>query len=285
MAWPAADQVERWLDLSWFINQGPDHNYEPIDLAEFLEKNRDIDGCYIRACWPSGQPDKYFTTYYDATVDAGRKVAIYLWASHIYSVAQLRQKWTVALAGRKAPMGAIDVEESLYFKGTPSVLSKTLMAALPLADELLDCETDLYSRATYWEPHIIHGLWAMQRKFWVAAYTSFHFPDGLRVAMNHAEVDRLLPIDNGFTPYLANKVIKPEQVVGWQFSNKGDLPGYRGGMDLNYFLGTHIQERYGEMPLPGDEPDPPAEKPVVKVQFTPASVDLQVERLGVESDA
>lgn len=249
--WPSLAECVKATDWSWYQNLGPDHDHRPQDAEAFVEQNPEVDLYIIRAVWPNGAPDKHFPYYYDTFYDAGKRVAVYLWPNPTKSIPTTIENWKRALDGRDPPLMVEDYELK-WFKQAAELTANargTLSAAQqewPLAWHMP------YSRGYWWDANMLHG-WEQDYKFWLAHYPYFTYNPRLGKwvqASNFAEVDYKLPISNNFTPYMG-KTIQPNQVVGWQLSEKGVFAPLTCKLDFGYWKKAFVDQAFNyDVPIP-----------------------------------
>lgn len=268
MTWPAIDKIVETIDWSWYNNQGPDHDYLPYDVDEFVDKNPNVHVIILRTNWPRGGKDAHFQYYFDGFTRRDKKVLIYFWSSPHLTMEQNKENWKRALDGRKVKGAVKDVELTWNLGKTALTVHET--RALDAADEFFGYEVDTYSRAGFIDASLEFGSWLGSRKIIVAHYPLF-FPCGntWRQAYNHAEVNSLLPIDNNFTPYLGHNLQK-DKVVGWQFSCKGKLSGTTSGTDLDYLTREYVMSKFP------NEIQQPADKLPIELILPKDKIDLTV---------
>lgn len=260
MSWSAIDQCEEWIDWSWYNNQGPDYDYVPYDVDEFIDKNPNIRGAILRINWPSGKPDAHFQYYYDAFTRRGVKVLIYFWTSPLISLNKNFEYCKQSLDGRKVYGAIKDIE--LHWNMDRTTLTTYEQSALGGADKFFGVQVDVYSRAYFINDYMVCGSWLTERNIIVANYKLFFRIPGTnkwRQAENHTEMNGLLPIDNNFTPYLGS-CIPEKKVAGWQFSEKLKLPGTTSGSDGDYLKKWYVNSKFD---IEDDEED---EQPIPTIQ-------------------
>jgi len=255
MPWPSLDQNERWVDWSWYQNDGTTQ-HKPFDVDVFCRNHPEVDGAIIRAVWPDGSTDQHYEHYYDGFLRNGKKVGAYLWPNPQKTIANMLKDWNTALSGRLPKLLAYDWEEASTFLGKSNAqltsLMQSLWAALP---GFYGEQTHIfYSRGSWLDSRITVGEWFHSIKFWLANYI---YPDDNPplMATHWSEIDKFLPIDNGFTP--RRGPVKVENVVGWQFSSFGKIVP-NGTSDMDYFLKSFVGPIYGE-PVPVPSPKVPIE--------------------------
>ncbi len=139
-----------------------------------------------------------------------------------------------------------------------------------------------YSAEWWWKPHVVHG-WEIDEEVWAAQYPYVvTLPDGKqRKAQTFAEMDRLLPIHNNFTPRTITGFQK-KNVIGWQFTDFLIVNGIaqanrKPRTDGNYFLKTWADETFDGI-TPPDQGDP-ADPVPLKLIFPKGTVDLTIEEV------
>jgi len=275
MSWPKLNEIVKATDWSWWQNYGAGQDHRPADPAEFVEKNPEIDIYWIRGIWPSGKIDQHFQHYYDGFSNAGKKVAVYLWPNPTKSIQQTADNWLFALDGREPTVIGIDAELTWY--KPPNILTTNIRKSLDKACELFPkAKVVPYTRASWWDRYILPG-WESVWNFWLAhyPYMVYDLASGKwRMVYNFTEMDKCLPIDNSFTPFLG-KTLQIEQVIGWQFSDKGKLAGCpTKSLDLNYFKLWWINKAWEE-----SEPEPPPSTNKIIRVIIPSGVEVVVERV------
>lgn len=282
MPWPELQECERWVDWSWYQNHGllalPPR--KPFDVDAFLDAHPYIEGAIIRAVWPNGSPDQHYAHYHDGFLRNGRRVAAYLWPNPRKSVAGQVEDWKRALGDRVPKLIGFDYEESSTFQGISNQQLTTLMRTIADGFDgwFPDQQTmQKYSRGSWLDERIIPGPW-MGELFWWFAHWIFPQPDVRRQARSFAEIDSLLPIDNGFTPFRGRTTgIPPEMVVAWQFSSRLEIVP-NGTSDGDYLLKSFTRQVYdGPAPPPDPDPDPdPGQRLSIEVRVPQGKVDVTV---------
>ena len=240
MAWPEPRKLVKAIDISWYQNKGPDYDYAPFPLEDMLDAHQEIELVVVRANWPRGGADAYFTRYYDIAEQKGRKVAAYLWPNPFKTQAQTEEDWKTALDGREPKLLALDFE---MWKDTKDALTRMARRSLDSLTSKFDFATPLsYTGAWWWDANLYHG-WEHEYKWWIAFYP---VPNHLkRQLQTFAEFDAMLPIHNEFTPYVG-KYIPAENVVAWQFSAKGQFLHATTDIDMDSFKKEFIDQVYGQ---------------------------------------
>ncbi len=282
MSWPALTQLSKWVDVSWWQNNGPPE-HEPFDVDAFFQANPQVEGGFIRAIWNDGSVDEHYPHYFDGFSRNGRKVAAYLWPNITKTIDQVVEDWQVALGDRVPPLLALDFEETSQNAGRSRAdLTANMQASFDALRATFPEATVIgYSRASWLDEHINVGTWFHELRWWLAHWI---FPGDLgREAFSFEEVDGILPIDNDRVPWRGNVVrIEPDNVVGWQFSSKGQLARVNTAVDLDYFLRSFLDEVYDE---DGEEPEPtPSERLRVIAQRLRAAMEQAVNELEALAD-
>ena len=249
MAWPDESLCERWVDWSWYQNDATDL-HRPFDVDTFCAAHPYVAGAVIRAVWPDGSPDKQYPHYFDGFTRNGKKVAAYVWPNPRKTTALMVEDWRRGLGERIPKLIGYDYEEAATFAGTnPTQRTSLLRASWAAGLAAFPGPAHInYSRGNWLTANIIVGDWIHEMKWWMAHYI---YPDQVEPlkATHWTEVDRMLPIDNGFTP--GRGPIHVENVVAWQFSSGGMIVP-RGTSDMDYFLKSFVDPIYGgtQPPLP-----------------------------------
>jgi hypothetical protein len=260
MSWPEKSSVVNATDWSYFqqINQHTPPRIIPIE--SFCAANPTLEVFILRACWPSGLPDPLYPLYYDALTAAGKKVAAYLWPNVTKKIGVTEENWKAALGDRVPKLLMLDFEEPRY-GATKDQLTDN-------ADDSLEALAALYPgrhvigycRANWWEAFINRKIEAHWK--WILAQYPLPFPDGeggFRQYRTHAELAKHLPIGNSFTPYMGKTGrFTHANVIGWQFSEYGYLPGWTRRLDLDSLKRDFVLQVFGEVaPTPPVPPFPP----------------------------
>ena len=274
MSWPNLTKLVKGTDWSFWQNFGAGQDHRPADPAEFVEKNPEIDVYWIRGVWPNGVIDRHFRHYYDGFLNAGKKVAVYLWPNPTKPIQETADKWLFALDGREPVAVGIDAELAWY--QTPAVLTRNIRESLNKACKIFPKATVVpYTRASWWDRYILPG-WEGAWEFWLAHYPSVVYDTTRgqwRQAFSFTEMDKCLPIDNNFTPYLG-RTLQIRQVIGWQCSEKGRLDGNpTKSLDLDYYLLNWVNSTW-------DIPTPPPQQAEVKIRVEKSgAVNVIVENV------
>lgn len=261
MSWPTLEESVRTVDISWWQNSGwPLRN--PFDVDQFCELNPDVELAILRLNWPGGPKDSHYDHYYEGFVRNGRKVAAYVWPDTI-------ERWKLWFGDRVPKMICSDHETHSGNQGQTrdfytSELHRTqenLRLAFPSATVLARSP---YSRGNWLDEHILPSERVNNYRWWLAHYPYPPHLGGNRQVRSFAELDPILPIDNDFTPYRGrNHNIPPENVVGWQASDRAELPGTHGRIDIGYWRRAHIAVIYDE-----ELDDPPTEPELVRIEVS-----------------
>jgi hypothetical protein len=276
MAWPELSRCERFVDWSWFQNKGwPLH--QPFDVDAFCRDHPEVDGAVLRFCWPSGAKDEHYDHYFDGFQRNGKKVLGYGWPNPTKSVTSVMNDWMRALGSRIPPALFSDWEETGTFNGkTKAQITEHLRVMhLEARQAFPDQAHGMYSRAAWLDAHIIVADWFHEIRWWLAHWP-FPPPDFNDQASTFAELDAMLPIDNGFTPFRGSAVkIRQENVVGWQASSRlAIVPN--GRSDGGYFLKSYL------LPLFQDDDDDTIPLPPPDVQPIPIRLEVPAGRTEVE---
>jgi hypothetical protein len=258
MTWPLADQSERWVDWSWYQNDGTLF-HRPFDVDAFCAAHPYVEGAVIRAVWPDGTPDKHYPHYYDGFERNGKKLAAYLWPNPRKTIATMVDDWKRGLGDRVPKLLGYDYEEASTFVGkTNQELTSLMRASWEAAHQHFPAQSHVnYSRGSWLVSRIVAGDWIHVMKWWMAHYI---YPDQVLplLAAHWSEVDAMLPISNTFTP--GRGPVRVENVVAWQFSSGGKIVP-NGTSDMDYFLKTYVALVYGQ-PMPPPPPPPASDLPL-----------------------
>jgi hypothetical protein len=276
MPWPEGNR--RLVDWSFFNNHGwPLH--KPFDVDAFCELHPECQGAILRFNWPGGKPDQHYAHYYDGFERNGKIVAGYGWASPFKTASANMELAKIALGERVPKLIGFDYEDVTDWAPTNLQWTNCLRTTWE-AQQITFPESEhmSYSRAGWLDSHIIVGDW-FHKIIWWLAHWIYPPPDFNRQAKHWSEVERMLPIDNNFTPFRGRVVkIQEENVKGWQISSRGEIVP-RGFSDLNLFQNSFIDPIYsggsGPGPEPGPDPDP---DPVdVTIAFPEGKINLEVK--------
>ena len=247
MTWPRSELTVDGVDWSWY-NQIGNSGKRPIRVAEFVQLNPNIEVYWLRACWPSGAVDKLYATYYDAVLAAGRKVAAYVWPNVTLPIATVKENWKRALGDGVPPLVVADFEDPRYGRDNAEITGDVHRSLPALAETFPTAVIAAYGRASWLDEHL--RVPPPAGFPWIVAhYPLPYFSPEYRQYKTHAELHRHLPVGNSFTPQLGKRLAQT-QIVGWQFSEYGFLPGWNKRMDLDSFDASFIASAYGEHPGP-----------------------------------
>lgn len=271
MPWPTIAESIKAIDISYYQNNGG-LTRQPFDVDAFVAANPDVGLVIIRALWPGGSPDPHYPHYFDGFTRNGVRVAAYLWPAD-------PSKWLAALGDRVPKLIGSDHEDwSGNSDMTPAQLTAelhrtqdNLRLSFPAATVLAKTP---YSRGSWLDANIQPSTRVNEYDWWLAHYPYPPYLGGTRQATSFAELDSMLPIDNGFTPYRGRvHNITPDKVKGWQASSRGQLPGIKGAVDLGYWLRSFVAGVYDE---PEQPTPPPTDRPKVEVtvKFNLSEVDV-----------
>ena len=230
----------RGVDLSYF--------QAGMDVSLFVESNPSVEFYLVRAVWPNGQTDQCFGRIYDTLVNEGQTVGAYLWPNPIISLAKVKTNWERAIDGRKLAWVAVDIEWSQTdwknSVGAPiRTITEDTRQSLRMATDMFGENVLIYTSGGFWDANIREHGWEKDYKFWVPNYpTPFQVkPDEWRQCATFEECNQAVI---GTTRYAGfprlGEWIPPENVVGWQFSDHGRLPGYAKNIDLDLWLEEYI---------------------------------------------
>lgn len=269
MAWPDELESERWVDWSWYQNDGGLF-HRPFDVDAFCAAHPDIQGAIIRACWPDGSIDQHYAHYYDGFTSNGLRVAAYLWPHPQQAIATVTANWRRAVGDRVPRLIGYDYEEASTFVGAPNSLVTSCMRASWEAAQLTfpGAIHMNYSRGSWLDSRVTGGSWMNEMRWWLAHYI-YPIPTVAQTATSFEEIDARLPIDNGFTPY-RGRILTTERVVAWQFTSRLAIVP-RGTSDGDYLLKSFVQPIYGGPPAP-----PPAEKVPVEIRVPAGKTNVTV---------
>lgn len=268
MSWPVLEQTVKGADVSRFQNERDNQvNRElgRIDFAELASQHPDLRIIVSRAAGGNSGVDPDFAYNFDESGATGFDQAAYVNSNPARPVSELVSWWKAAIGPRQPKLIVLDSELTggqPREKITTHVQDchKAIRDGWPSAVVALQ-----YSGAWWWDPNIIHG-WESDLLVWPAHYPYLvELPNGeWRVAYSFEEVDRLLPIHNGFTPKIPLG-FQAQNAAGWQFTSKGilqpitKLPGYLPRVDLDYFQKWFHDQIYGP-PAPPPAPPPGTDK-------------------------
>lgn len=278
MSWPALELNEKMFDASTYQNLkrlDPDENVRAtgrIDFVELANENPEVKVVISRASgsWSGIDPD--FEHNYDESEFAGFDPAAYVNINPTKSVDFLMTEWWGPAIGDRNPRlivldcetnGWRDRNGKWHNRRTPAQVTRHVQDGLKaIRSQWSEAIVWIYSAAWWWDPNIVHG-WESDEKFWVAHYI-YVVQDPItgdwRVAYKFVEIDRRLPIDNNFTPYLPQGVAY-DNAVAWQVSDKGIIqpvtqtPRLAPRVDLGYVKVAEHRKVWhpGEIP-PDPEP-------------------------------
>ena len=245
MSWPNEDECVRGVDLSYY--------QKDLNVADFVAKNSTVERYVLRAVWPNSSPDQAFLPLYDALSAKKQGVGAYFWPNPSKTLAQVETAWKTALAGREPAFVALDIEWSqVDWKNhgmTPirSITDDT-RETLRMADDMFGPEkVIIYAGGYNWAELVRQHGWEYQYKFWIPHYPTWWKagPASWRQALDFEELEARLPYSGTYFPNTGDHIPKAN-VVGWQFSDHGRLPGYGNNLDLSLWLkpaGPTLEER------------------------------------------
>lgn len=255
MSWPKLSDCIRYVDLSYFQNQGwPLH--KPFDVDVFCAENPEVELAIVRFIWPGGAPDRHYAHYHDGFQRNGVWTAGYGWGNPTKTVTAVMEDWRAALGDRVPPLVARDWEEASTFTGVSDRAvtdhMKAMVQACPVAFPSVEAWLD-YSRGRWIDDRVLAGPWFQDLDWWLAHWI---YPPNLgRQAYGFAETDPLLPVGNDFTPYRGQHVAQ-KAVKAWQISSWGKLNPFP-RIDFGYALRSYVEPVFtGQAPEPDPEPDP-----------------------------
>jgi len=277
MAWPELSKTIKAVDVSWYQHDGTDQR-RPFDVDLFCEKHPDVELALIRACWPSGKPDAHYPHYFDGFMRNDVKVAAYLWPNPIRPISEVADNWKRALGDRVPDLLELDLELTFYQSDT--IITANAKESIERLRILWpDPAVIPYTRATWWDQHITDPDWFRDMRFHLAHYPYITYDQRAgkwRVAYSFGEVTSKLPIDNGFTPF-RGAAIRQEQVVAWQFTDKGRLAPVRGAIDLDFYSRPWVESVYGDF---ADETQEPVGRARVQITYDPSTTEIILNAEG-----
>ena len=272
MPWLAVSFSERWVDWSYWQNDGS-LLHRPFDVDAFCQAHPYVEGAILRAVWPNGNTDQHYAHYFDGFTQAGKKVAAYVWPNPQKSVPAQVDDWKRGLGDRVPKLIGQDYEDAATFVGaTPTQLTSLMRACWEAAHAHFPQSAHInYSRGSWLSAKIIAGEWIHAIKWWMAHYISTH--ETQYIAAKHwTEIDVKLPISNNFTP--GRGPVRVENVIGWQFSSSGQIVP-KGTSDMDYMLRDFIGAIYG-----GIGPPPPPAIPVpVEIRAPTGKISVTVTEI------
>lgn len=252
MSWPIKDETLDAIDWSWY-QQNSDGSF--IDVDEFMARNPNVKVVILRATWVNGALDRSYPHYYREFRKHDVIIIAYLWPNPLRT--DMLARWTEALLAADDMPDGLMLDFELTFYQSNEVLTDNAEQAWEDA-ETFDLPVIGYTRGNWWETHIIRTV-ERGKYFIVAHYPQFMIEGRWQFCRNHADLHAKLPIDNNFTPYLGR--LKPEQVLGWQFSAKGRLAPYTKDMDLDSLIKALIDLLF----RPDQNPDPDPKTTTVEI--------------------
>jgi len=270
MPWPMLIKCEKGTDWSYWQNDAT-LLHRPFDVDEFCDNHPSVRMAVVRAVDSKCAPDRHFGHYYDGFLRRGLDVAAYVWPNPTKAIAWVMEQWKRGLGDRVPKLLAQDHEETETFAGkTKAQRTDCLEETWEAAHVSFPDTTHIgYSRGNWLKDWIIVADWFHKIKWWIAHYI-YPEPGVAKQASSFAVVDAMLPISNNFTP--ARGPILVENVIGWQFSDKGLLVP-RGTLDMDYFLKSFVGPIYGE-PVPVPSPKVP-----ITIQVPKDKVDIRIVEL------
>jgi GH25 family lysozyme M1 (1,4-beta-N-acetylmuramidase) len=94
----------------------------------------------------------------------------------------------------------------------------------------------VYTRGNWWDENIREHGWEKDYRFWIAHYPMWwRTGNAWRQALDFEELEVELPDPRREWPNIGAFIPK-ENVIGWQFSDHGRLPGYGKNLDLDLWI-------------------------------------------------
>ncbi|GAG37095.1 unnamed protein product, partial [marine sediment metagenome] len=181
----------------------------------------------------------------------------------------MQDLWRIAIGDRIPDAIMLDFE--LTFLQSDEVLTDNAEQSF-IDAEIFELPVIGYTRGNWWEIHIKRTI-EIGKLFIVAHYPFFLLDGKWQQCRTHADLHKHLPIGNSFTPYLGR--LKKEQVLGWQFSEKGQLVAYLKSMDLDSLIKADMEKLFG-----GHTPDPLPEKLPMQISY-PAGRGVEITEVEV----
>ena len=265
MTWPIKEETIDAIDWSWY-QQGSDGSF--IDVDQFVAQNPNVKMVMLRAVWPNGVLDSAYPYFMDAFAQYPDIIRVaYLWPNPLRT--DVLARWTTALETPVARPQGLMLDFELTFHQTDDVLTDNAEQAFQDV-ATFDLPYFGYTRGNWWQQHIKTTV-EKNRMFVIAHYPYFLIRDKWQQSRNHGNLHTNLPIHNNFTPALGR--IKPEQVLGWQFSDRGKLsPHAPHAMDLDSMLKDRVNAMFREE-VPDPTP-PPADEITINYSVEPEGTPL-----------
>lgn len=199
--------IMRGIDLSgWNLPENP-----------ILAKQAGVDFAIVKVINKSNKKDKLFDKHVTACKEAGINII----AGYTYCYANTAKKAQtaadafVAAAGNDVKIMVLDLEDACM-KG----LGKKIVLIINIYMEVArkaDMDFIIYTGASFYEPYLrAYSSLIQDIPIWWARY-----PD-----TKDRSITEPIP-DIKYLPVISN------EIVGWQYSSKGVVPGYKGYIDLN----------------------------------------------------
>jgi len=201
-----------------------------------------ISGVILRACYATGK-DTRFEQHYNEFARRGIPIGAYHYIVGNVSALGQAEAFRDAVAGKILQLGLwADVED---IRPGTALTRQHVVDYMTITEGLLGT-LDIYTSRAMWAAIMGTGSHPYgSRKLWVANY----------------------------------KVAAPALPVGWtswwlwQYSSRGDLPGYSGNLDVNHFWGTDAD--YAEW-VGGEVPEPPViEEPIYQVEVIAGALNIR----------
>jgi len=245
--------------------------YQSPDNIDYDAMADEVSGVIIRCSYgsvydsPYGK-EPYFEIHYNEFTNRGIPVGVYFFLTEYQPVVNqvrtfiekinqfkarqypinLERIFGPAYAGQTVmslngfPLGYwLDVEVE---SNAPKLKKQTVHDFIQQAEAQLGTSLGIYTSKIMWND-IMNGAYYTNKWLWFAFYG------------NRSDIPKWIP--TGWTRYFI-----------WQYlGDKGRIPGYSGGIDLNEFNGNAIE--YMRWLLEGDEYDPPVPAPPLTALYRP----------------
>ncbi len=215
-------------------------NQETLDIDKFVKANPDVKRYVLRAYNAFGRIDARLEAFSRGVPEYD----LYVWPDPINTLTNMRLKW-LGFAGLQPKTVWLDVEwsaakwqEMTGKKPIRSITDDTRESLRILTDIFPD--VGIYCNGNRWGEMIREHGWERDYKFWVAHYpTPFQVkPNEWRQCATFEECSIAVLGTSRYAKFPGlGEWIPPENVVGWQFSEKGRLPGYGRDIDLDLWKG------------------------------------------------